>query len=219
MAELAQAAEEGDEKKFIFSRNDTELMKPPQDFLRSTQTSSAFDLLLQKNNQQIASVHRTVKITHRPQLVNHKRSNLSGNLNPVLLDLHDHDNRNTCDTGRKNWSDVIQNLKQHVTVTSKHAFASKLGETAPETPERTPPQPLPLTGKVTVSRGQTPSEKNRKSQTEPREQQGLSSKLFPYFTYHLEQVGPGKQKAKAVLLSSHEFRRLRKEFDEGCLVR
>lgn len=74
--ELSLAAKEGDEKKFLFTTREKEVIKKPINYLNSTQNSSAFEMMLRKNNLSPQSMHRTVKISHRPQLLNHKRSTL-----------------------------------------------------------------------------------------------------------------------------------------------
>ena len=43
----------------------------------STQNSSSFELMLKKNNQENISINKTVKISHRPQLLSHKRNNMT----------------------------------------------------------------------------------------------------------------------------------------------
>ena len=37
-----------------------------------------------------------------------------------------------CETGRKNWPNIVKKLKQQITVTSKHQFKSKMADTSHE---------------------------------------------------------------------------------------
>lgn len=96
--------------------------------MRSTQNSASFELMLQKNKQSAPVIDKTVKISHRPQLMSHKRSGLAVQMNGVQNDEKGSEGGKKCDSGRKNWPSIIQNIRQHATVTSKHHFKSKMNE-------------------------------------------------------------------------------------------
>jgi hypothetical protein len=50
-------------------RVESDLKKTGNSFLYSTQNSTAYEMFFKKNDQNICNMHKTVKISHRPQLV------------------------------------------------------------------------------------------------------------------------------------------------------
>ena len=86
ITDLNEASKEGDEKSFIVSRKDNQPSKPYCDYLRSTQNSSSFELMMRKNNQTALPMNKTVKISYRPQLQSHKKSTLSMKINSEMTD-------------------------------------------------------------------------------------------------------------------------------------
>ena len=123
MAELAEAEKEGDQTKYLFSKRQKEIIKPRTDYIKSTQNSSSFDLMLLQNNQEPTYMHKTVKISHRPQLFNKKRNTLTPVANPINIDPDLIEGNQKCDSHRKNWTTVIQDLKKHVKENSKHTMS------------------------------------------------------------------------------------------------
>ena len=63
--------------------------------------------MLKKNNQIPPSINKTVKISHRPQLMPNKRSHLSMKINSEKVEEEGEDMFKKCDTGRKNWSKIV----------------------------------------------------------------------------------------------------------------
>ena len=87
-----------------------------------------------KNHVSHKEMQRTVKISHRPQLVPQKRGSLTPVSNPFRQDLEQLERQPRCDSSRKDWDAVIKEIKQHVKITSKHTMTRNLMDTAAETP-------------------------------------------------------------------------------------
>lgn len=90
---------------------------------------------MRNSNQELRSVHKTVKISHRPQLVSHKKSVLSSTANPLLNDSEVGECKEKNENNRKNWPSVIKELKHHIKINAKHTMKYKWLETASDTPE------------------------------------------------------------------------------------
>lgn len=50
-------------------RAESELIKPTTSFLQSTQNSTSYEMFFKKNDQNFCNMHKMVKISHRPQLM------------------------------------------------------------------------------------------------------------------------------------------------------